>query len=165
MQVNMTNRILQVSSIARQQLRILLFAIFNAWAIGYARRLTMFHLVPAEVKASGPIRTSLYEREGSIRPLEATFTEALQAPCLKPPNHPFEASKRTVWSLQTPEMARRARAHKPSFPRLDAVISEGRRLRFAGRDLHRAAQSATLSQCYQSTRGRSTRRCRWAWCA
>ena len=104
MQVNMTNRILQVSSIARQQLRILLFAIFNAWAIGYARRLTMFHLVPAEVKASGPIRTSLYEREGSIRPLEATFTEALQAPCLKPPNHPLEASKRTVWRLQTPQM-------------------------------------------------------------
>ncbi|MBQ8462514.1 MAG: hypothetical protein IJ544_00150, partial [Prevotella sp.] len=30
----------------------------------------------AEVKASGPIRTSLYEREGSIGPLEATFTEA-----------------------------------------------------------------------------------------
>ena len=101
MQVNMTNRILQMSSIAQQQLRILLFAIFNAWAIGYARRLTMFHLVPAEVKASGPIRTSLYEREGSIRPLEATFTEALQAPCLKPPNGSFEASKRTVWRLQT----------------------------------------------------------------
>ena len=76
MQVNMNERILQMSSIAQQQLRILLFAIFTAWAIDYARRLTMLHLAPAEVKASGPIRTSLYEREGSIRPLEATFTEA-----------------------------------------------------------------------------------------
>ena len=101
----MTNRILQMSSIAQQQLRILLFAIFNAWATGYARRLTMLHLAPAEVKASGPIRTSLYEREGSIRPLEATFTEASQAPwlCLKPPNASLEASKPPVWSLQTPQ--------------------------------------------------------------
>ena len=112
MQVNMTNRILQMSSIAQQQLHILLFAIFNAWATGYARRLTMLHLAPAEVKASGPIRTSLYEREGSIRPLEATFTEApkhrshdtqrLLHAGLKPPNHPFGASKHPVWSLQTP---------------------------------------------------------------
>ena len=31
---------------------------------------------PAEVKASSPIRTSLYEREGSMWGVEAAFTEA-----------------------------------------------------------------------------------------
>jgi hypothetical protein len=32
----------------------------------------------AEVKASSPIRTSLYEREGSMWGVEAAFTEALR---------------------------------------------------------------------------------------
>ena len=44
------------------------------------KNIYMLHPAPAEVKASGPIRTSLYEREGSIWPLEATFTEAPQTP-------------------------------------------------------------------------------------